>query len=260
MSWTIKKAECWRTDAFKLWCRRRLLRVPWTARRSNQSILKEISPEYTLEGLMLKLKLQAFGHLIWSAHSLEKTLILGKMEGKRRRGLQRVRWLDSIMDLMDMILSKLWDREGQGSLACWSLWGRQSQTWLSNWTTAITMCVCVHGDGLCLCAPCVHSACASCVCVQSACALCVRVHSACASCVRVHSVCASCVSCMCVHSVCASCMCVHSVCASCVCTLRVHRVCVCSLRVHRACVCTLCVHRACVCTLSIFEQWGAFQE
>ena len=106
-SWTMKKAECWRIDAFELWCWRRLLRVPWTARRSNQSILKEISPEYSLEGLMLKLKLQYFGHLMRKTDSLEKTLMLGKIEGRRRSGRQRIRWLDVITDSMDMSLSKL---------------------------------------------------------------------------------------------------------------------------------------------------------
>ena len=106
-SWTVKKAERRRTDAFGLWCRRRLLRVPWTIRRSNQSILKEISPEYSLEGLMLKLKLQSFGHLMGRADSFEKTLMLGKIEGRRRRGRQRMRWLDGITDLMDMSLSEL---------------------------------------------------------------------------------------------------------------------------------------------------------
>ena len=106
-SWTIKKAECQRTDAFELWCWRRLLRVPWTARRSNQSILKEISPEYSLEGLMLKLKLQYFGHLMQRTTSFEKTLMLGKIEGERRRGRQRMRWSDGITDTMDMSLNKL---------------------------------------------------------------------------------------------------------------------------------------------------------
>ena len=116
-SWTIKKAECWRTDAVELWCWRRLLRVPWTARRPNQSILKEISPAYSLEGLRLKLKLQYFGQLMQRSNSLEKTLILGRIEGRRRRGWQKVTWLDGIPDSMDMSLSKLQGvGDGQGRL------------------------------------------------------------------------------------------------------------------------------------------------
>ena len=122
-SWTVKKAEHWRIDAFELWCWRRLLRVPWTARRSNQSILKEISPGCSLEGIMLKLKLQYFGHLMWRVDSLEKTLMLGGIGCRRRRGWQRMRWLDGITDLMDMSLSEF--RDGQGGLVCCDSWGRK---------------------------------------------------------------------------------------------------------------------------------------
>ena len=123
-SWTIKNAEHWRIDAFELWCWRRLLRVPWTARRSNQSILKEISPGCSLQGLMLKLKLQYFGHLMGRTDSLEKTLMLGKIEGRRRRGRQRMRWLDSITDSMDVEFEQAPGvGDGQGGLMCCSPWG-----------------------------------------------------------------------------------------------------------------------------------------
>ena len=154
----MKKAECRRIDAFELWCWRRLLRVPWTARRSNQSILKKISPEYSLEGLMLKLKLQYFGHLMWRTDSFEKTLMLEKIEGRRRRGQQRIRWLHDITSWMDMSLGKLREfGDGQEGLACLSPWSHKESdtTERLNWTEhpdqVVSIPVCSEFSWLCFC-------------------------------------------------------------------------------------------------------------
>ena len=149
-SWTMKKAEQQGINAFELWCWRRLLRVPWTARRSNQSILREIGPEYSLEGLMVKLKVQYFGHLMRRTDSPERTLMLGKIEGRRRRGWQRTRWLDSITDSMDMSLSRLQEMVKDSEARRATVHGvTKSRTRLSNWTTTVLAGRSVFGTAYC---------------------------------------------------------------------------------------------------------------